>query len=273
MEGQAYASIRFTMAAGRQRQVAVFGNFIAILENNLMTNPEISIDGKPFYEIPKGVSVEVRDFGNIEFRNPSGTSSMTLLVAMSSGKIWDNRANFSGNIAVEDITDAIETPAALTILPRTMLINNAAAVDKGGGLVGIPLTAQPFSTGDAVTIANTTNYNGNFTVDATSSANEVVITATFNAETFDGVDDVIGLTTPQSVAADADRKELVVHNHDGTYQVYWGDSNVDPDNNRGIPIPCEAAYIIPNTGQIYLAAENGAAVTGCTVSYANMTST
>ena len=273
MEGQAYASIRFSMAVGRQNQVAMFGNFMAILENNLTTNPEISIDGKPFYEIPKGVSVEVKDFGHVEFRNPSATATMTLLVAMSSGKIWDNRANFSGEIAVEDVTDSIATPAALTILPRTILINNAAAVNKGGGLVGVPLTAQPFSTGDAVTIAGTTNYNGAYTVDATSSANEVVITETYNAENFDGVDDVIGLTTPQSVAADADRKELVIHNHNATHQVYWGDTNIDPDTNRGIPIPCEAAYIIPCTGQIFLAAENGAAVSGCTVSYANLTKT
>ena len=271
MAKQTYASIRFTMAAGRQHTIAMFGNFLTILDNSLATNPEVSIDGAPFYEIPQGVSVKVTPFGKVECKNPSG-SSMDLWVAMSAGEILDNRANFSGNISVEDITDAIATPAALSILPRTILINNAAAVDKGGGKVGIPLTAQPFSTGDAITIAGTTNYNSDYTVDATSSANEIVITETYNAETFDGVDDVVGLTTPQSVAADSTRKELVVHNHNSSYQVYWGDTNIDPDNNRGVPIPCEAAYIIPNTGQIFFAAENGAAVSGCTISYANMTS-
>lgn len=272
MAKQSYASIRFTMSAGRQRKVAMYGNFLTILDNSLSVNPEVSIDGDPFYEIPKGVSVHVEPFSKVEFRNPSG-SSMSLWIAMSAGEIWDNRAVFVGTIPIEDITDAIETPAAIVALPKNILINNAAAVDKGGGLVGIPLTAQPFATGDGVTIINTVNYDGDYTVDATSTANEVVITATYNAETFDGTDDRIGLTAPRSVAADSTRKEIVIHNHDGTYNVYWGDTNIDPPNNRGIPIPCDAAYIIPNTGQIFFSAEDGAGVTGCIISYANMTTT
>jgi len=272
MGKQSYASVRFTMPAGRSHSLAMCGNFMAILENSLTVNPLVSIGGDPSSEFPQGVSVEVAEFQRVGFHNPTG-SDMSLWVAMSSGKIWDNRANFTGEISVEDITDAMETPPALVIQPRTILINAAAAVDKGGGLVGIPLTAQPFNTGDDVTIAGTTNYNAAHTVDATSSANEVVITATYNAETFDGVDDVIGLTTPQSIAACSTRKAIVIHNHNATYRVYWGTGLIDPATYRGIPIPCEAAYIIPNTGEIFLAAENGAAVSGCTVSYANLTST
>ena len=108
---------------------------------------------------------------------------------------------------------------------------------------------------------------------STSSANEVVITATYVAETFDGVNDRIGLTVPKSIAAKSTRKGLVVHNHNATYQVYWGDTNIDPGNARGIPIPCQAAYIIPITGIVYFAAESGAGVAGCIVSYANLTRT
>jgi len=272
MAKQNYASMRITMAAGRQQMIAMFGKFLTILANNLSTNPEISIDGDPFYEIPQGVSIEVQQYSKIEFKNPSA-SSMTLWLAMSAGKIWDNRAVFTGTIPIEDITDAIETPAAIIALPISFLINNAAAVNKGGGKVGIPLTAQPFATGESVTITGTVNYNGANTVDATSTANEVVITAAYVAETFDGVNDRIGLTAPRSVAADSTRKEIVIHNHNGTYNVYWGDTNIDPPNNRGIPIPTETAYIIPNTGQIFFAAEAGAGVTGCVISYANMTAT
>lgn len=272
MGRQTYASMRFTLAAGRQRTVAMYGNFLSILDNNLSANPEISIGGDPFYEIPKGVSVQVESFKYIEFKNPSA-SSMSLWIAMSAGEIWDNRAVFTGTIPIEDITDAIETPAPIVALPLSFLINNAAAVDKGGGKVGIPLTSQPFATGENVTITGTTNYNGAYDVDATSTANEVVIVATYAAETFDGVDDRIGLTNPRSVAADSTRKEIVIHNHNSTYNVYWGDENIDPANNRGIPIPTDAAYIIPNTGQIFFAAETGAGVSGCIVSYANMTTT
>jgi len=273
MARQTYASTRFTMAAGRQKTIAMYGSFLTILHNSLSTNPEISIDGDPFYEIPMGVSIKVEPFSRVEFKNPS-LSNMALWVAMSAGEIWDNRAIFVGTIPIEDITDAIETPPAIVALPLSFLINNAAAVDKGGGLVGIPLTAQPFTTGEILTITGTVNYDGvAHVVDATSSANEIVITAAYVAETFDGVDDSVGLTEPRSVATDSTRKEIVVHNHDGTYNVYWGDVTIDPNNNRGIPIPSDAAYIIPNTGQIFFVAAAAAGVSGCVISYANMTTT
>jgi hypothetical protein len=68
----------------------------------------------------------------------------------------------------------------------TLTIDNAAAVDKGGGLVGIPLTGQPYSAGDQIEIRDTTNYDGTYSVDATSSTNEVVIAASYAVETFSG---------------------------------------------------------------------------------------
>jgi hypothetical protein len=66
----------------------------------------------------------------------------------------------------------------------------AAAVDKGGGLVGIPCTGQPYSTGNIIEIRNSTYYTGTFTVDATSGTDEIVITATYNAETFTGAETI-----------------------------------------------------------------------------------
>ena len=77
----------------------------------------------------------------------------------------------------------------------TRFFNAAAAVDKGAGKVGIPDTAHGFATGQSILIAGTTNYNGTFTVDATSSANEIVITATFVAETFAVTDSAVPNTT------------------------------------------------------------------------------
>lgn len=67
-------------------------------------------------------------------------------------------------------------------------LNNAAAVDKGGGLVGIPSTAHGFLAGDSVTLAGTSNYDGTYTLGATTSANEMVITATYQVETFAGTE-------------------------------------------------------------------------------------
>lgn len=74
---------------------------------------------------------------------------------------------------------------------------NAAgpAVDKGGGKVGIPCTDQPFSTDETIYIINSVAYNDRYIVDATSSANEIVITATYEAENFTGEESIhtIGL--------------------------------------------------------------------------------
>jgi len=66
-------------------------------------------------------------------------------------------------------------------------IDNAAAVDKGGGKVGIPITDHNFSATDGIMLSGTTNYDGENTVDS-ETANEVVITATYVAETFAGTE-------------------------------------------------------------------------------------
>ena len=69
-------------------------------------------------------------------------------------------------------------------------LDNAAAVDKSGGKVGIPCTGHGYSTDDQVFLNGTTNYDGVETVDSSSSANEIVIVATYAAETFAGTETV-----------------------------------------------------------------------------------
>lgn len=64
-------------------------------------------------------------------------------------------------------------------------LDNAAAVDKSGGLVGIPITAHLMDVTLKTTLAGTTNYDGTYTI-VSQTANEIVITATFVAETFAG---------------------------------------------------------------------------------------
>lgn len=64
---------------------------------------------------------------------------------------------------------------------------SGAVVDKGGGLVGFPAVGHAFSTGMRVTLNGSTKYTATFyTVHADTSANEVVVTATYQAETFAG---------------------------------------------------------------------------------------
>jgi len=266
-----------TLAAGEHRKVDQPGRYFILVSNSLATPCRIAIGGSSFQPWPVLYSARVEKdkdyFSQVRFYNPTAVT-MTVEYIISNLIIENASFQISGDVSVSDIATGIETPAAVTALPLSFLINNAAAVDKGGGLVGIPLTSQPFATGEILTISGTTNYDAtDYVVDATSSADEVVITATYAAETFDGVDDMIGLTDPRSVAADSTRKELIVHNHDAANQVYWGDANIDPANHRGIPIPSEAAYIIPSIDRIFFAAVAAAGVSGCVISYANMTKT
>ncbi len=73
-----------------------------------------------------------------------------------------------------------ETPASL---------DAAVAVDKGGGLVGIPITGHTFAVGEYVKIQDSINYDVESLVDS-ETANEVVITATYVAETFLGTEEM-----------------------------------------------------------------------------------
>lgn len=63
-------------------------------------------------------------------------------------------------------------------------IGAGPAVNKGNGKVGIPLTAHGIPVGASIVVAGTTSYNGTYTVDATTSVNEIVITKAYTAETF-----------------------------------------------------------------------------------------
>ena len=69
---------------------------------------------------------------------------------------WKQSAAFNGNFEGEEHS-----------------LDNSPAVDKGGGLVGIPCTAHGYSSGDTVRIYNTTNYNGTHVLDAATSADEM----------------------------------------------------------------------------------------------------
>lgn len=87
-------------------------------------------------------------------------------------------------------TNAETAVCAITLDSAEQTLNNAAAVDEGGGLVGIPLTGHGFSEGDVVVIDGTTNYDGIYTLptQAAGGADEFIITATYAAETFAGTE-------------------------------------------------------------------------------------
>lgn len=67
-------------------------------------------------------------------------------------------------------------------------LDAAPAVDKGDGLVGIPLTGHGYEPQTPITVSGTLNYDGAHSVLAGSSENEIVIQAAYAAETFDGTE-------------------------------------------------------------------------------------
>ncbi len=64
--------------------------------------------------------------------------------------------------------------------------DTAVAVDKGGGLVGIPCTGHGLAIASIIRMERSLNYNLEYLVHADTTVDEIVITATYAAETFTG---------------------------------------------------------------------------------------
>ena len=65
----------------------------------------------------------------------------------------------------------------------------AAIVDKGAGAVGIPITGTTLAAGDKIMFLGSENYEGEFTIQS-KTTDEIVITATYVAETLEGVEEI-----------------------------------------------------------------------------------
>ncbi len=88
------------------------------------------------------------------------------------GQIWGIPLDFSNYTALTLDTDGV-------------------ARDIGGGVVGLPCAGHPFVAAQVVRIVGTTNYNGVFTLQSGTAIDELRITDTYNAETFDGTETVV----------------------------------------------------------------------------------
>ena len=110
---------------------------------------------------------------------------------ISTPRVYIESDNFVRVVGLRDASTGAFENAADTITfgiynsTDYVQINSAGvAVDKGGGEVGLPVpTGHGVLATDYVWIEGTTNYNGEYDV-ASVSATEVVITATYVAETF-----------------------------------------------------------------------------------------
>ena len=98
-----------------------------------------------------------------------------------------------------DITIALSNLPPISY-EAAQLIDNAAAVDAGGGITTIPLTAHGHAVGDFVKQAGTTNYNGTYEIVA-KAADTYDITETYAAETFAGTETSEKYADEQETAA------------------------------------------------------------------------
>ena len=144
----------------------------------------------------KCISSNFTNMGTISIKNGAFFKKCSVVDSLSPAK--NAALDFADtDPAADTVRDIIINGGVngIAIGDVTRFFNAGAAVDKGGGKVGIPDTAHGFADGQSILIAGTTNYNGTFTVDATSSANEIVITATFVSETFAITDSAVPNTT------------------------------------------------------------------------------
>lgn len=133
------------------------------------------------------------------FFNSTPTASLFLL-RLPISQSANFPADLEGSMFYVEVTATASTVFSIkknsvefgtaTFLPDTV-IDNAVAVDKSGGKVGIPITGHGFSVNQKIILNGTTNYDGTHLVDADSTTNEVVIIDTYNAESFIGTEDVL----------------------------------------------------------------------------------
>lgn len=67
-------------------------------------------------------------------------------------------------------------------------VNAGPAVDRGGGVVGIPVTGHTARVNTRITFDGTTNYDNEYIVRSDSTVDEIRITETYNAETLGGTE-------------------------------------------------------------------------------------
>jgi len=140
MQGTTYQNIQITLAAGAATTINAYGRYFRILENSITTNPMVRIGAESEQEIPAGLGMELPDngenFTQIALRNPA-TEQMVLRVAVSSGKVDDNRLSFSGTVSsTETNSGAIRTAVEATKTNSDTIKADTADIKTNTGGLG-----------------------------------------------------------------------------------------------------------------------------------------
>jgi len=97
--------------ANGTRGIASYNRFVTLLENDQNADVLVRIGtGGARAKLKKGLSVELPEgemFNGLHFRNPTGVP-MALTVALSSGRVYDNRFNVSGSTVFDSILGELQ---------------------------------------------------------------------------------------------------------------------------------------------------------------------
>ena len=117
------------------------------------------------------------------------------------------------------------TNANSTLVIKTRNLFRGDVVNKGGvpNKVGIPVIAHEVSAGDHIRIEGTKNYDGTYTVDATTSEDEIVVESAYTAETMSGRESLlVGIENGIDITLTSDGEDT------------GGYSGILPDTLKGI---------------------------------------
>jgi hypothetical protein len=98
---------------------------------------------------------------------------------------WDG---FKDSETDTEVNDATLTMSLFKKTPLSPIADGPAVPLEGGDKVGIPCTGHGLSSVDYIRLEGSINYNDEYAVDATSTANQIVIVETYVAETFLGTE-------------------------------------------------------------------------------------
>lgn len=108
-----------------------------------------------------------------------------------------------------------------TVISHKYANAGGSAINRGNGRVGIPCTGHAFVVGMYIKISGSNNYDGYYYVDVLTSSSEVVVSAIYVPEVFDGTEEILTGDT-----------DLPVKQGEVKETIYIAEGNV----NESIPI-------------------------------------
>lgn len=128
-------------------------------------------------------------------------------------------------------------------------LDAAAAVDKTGGEVGVPVTGHGYSYGDLIFISGSLHYDGLYEVQDGTTTDEIVILSSYTEETFTSVMSVAGVVESLSETISA-WDPVVGWGEGGWGELGWGGAPDDTFLER-LPKITRAAFFTQSVARYW----------------------